>query len=73
MKKKPSGEESMDSASQDKLSYRSVFKLLGATHPVNKVRIDGLKNEMQRWQKEKELALSGMPAPTQYSIEDLIA
>jgi hypothetical protein len=32
-------------------------QIMGSGHPVNEVRVDGLKNELVRWEIERQAAL----------------
>lgn len=63
--------DSIEAATLDKLSYRSVFQMLGSSHPVNKVRVNWLKEEMDRWDVEKKAALAG-PVKEGFNLENLI-
>lgn len=48
--KKASGEPSLDE--------RLAMSLWGQTHPVNEIRVDALKQELARWEVERQRQVS---------------
>ncbi|KAI0064769.1 hypothetical protein BV25DRAFT_1898392 [Artomyces pyxidatus] len=40
-----------------------ALKIMGAGHPINEVRVEKLREELQRWQRERERVLAELEAP----------
>ncbi|KAF9003970.1 hypothetical protein BDQ17DRAFT_1241618 [Cyathus striatus] len=47
--------------------FHQVMSIMGASHPVNEVRIESLRDELARWERERRSALSRIPPDTNSS------